>query len=123
MDRARVAVQLSQSILDNHMEVCHPYTVDSYSSGEYIGLPANEIWRLCLSGLGEWHGVAVSMISVACIPLVMLWKVVMMGRWRVISKDDRWDELTKPTPEWGSAEREYLKNEGNKEDIGEIILL
>ena len=58
MDRARVAVQLSQSILDYHMEVCDPNTVDSYSSGEYIGLPANEIWRLCLPGLGKWHGVA-----------------------------------------------------------------
>ena len=40
------------------MEVCHPNTVDSYSSGEYIGLPANEIWRLCLPLLGKWHGVA-----------------------------------------------------------------
>ena len=66
-------------------------------------------------------GWVVSMVSVACIPLVMLWKVVMMGRWRIISKDDRWYELTKPTPEWGSAEREFLKNEANKDDICEII--
>ena len=81
-----------------------------------MGTPVYPGWA---SGLG-W---AVSMVSVACIPLVMLWKVVMMGRWRIISKDDRWEELTKPSPEWGRAEREFLKKENNrndKNDIGEL---
>ena len=69
-------------------------------------------------------GWVVSMVSVACIPLVMLWKVGMKGRWRIISKDDRWEELTKPSPEWGRAEREFLKKEKNmndKNDIGELL--
>ena len=53
------------------------------------------------------------MASVACIPLVMLWKVAMQGRWKIISKDDRWDELIRPSPEWGRAERDFLKNNEN----------
>jgi len=61
------------------------------------------------NGLG-W---LVSMASVACIPLVMLWKVAMQGRWKIISKDDRWDELIRPSPEWGKAERDFLKNTEN----------
>ena len=61
------------------------------------------------NGLG-W---LVSLASVACIPLVMLWKVAMQGRWKIISKDDRWDELIRPSPEWGRAERDFLKNNEN----------
>ena len=69
-------------------------------------------------------GWVVSMVSVACIPLVMLWKVGMKGRWRIISKDDCWEDLTKTSPEWGRAEREFLKTENDrndKNDIGELL--
>ena len=74
----------------------------------------DSVYPVWANGLG-W---AVSMVSVACIPLVMLWKVVvvMQGRWKIISKDDRWDELIKTGAEWGRAERQYLKKEQNKRE-------
>jgi len=59
-------------------------------------------------GWANGLGWMVSGISVLCIPTVMVIKLFFHGGWRVISKENRWEELIRPESEWGRPEREFI---------------
>ena len=73
-------------------------------------------------GWANMLGWMVSMVSVACIPMGVLVKVLKQGDWKIISKDNRWEKLLKPSSDWGNAEREWMKRQ-EKDDAGFTNLL